>query len=528
MEKNWRRSAFGQLNQEWDVLIIGGGITGAGIFQRCVQMGLKAALVEAGDFASGSSSRSSKLVHGGLRYLKNAQIKVTLESVREREQLLRQGQGLINRLGFLYTCLEGDRMPGWIFRSGLIIYDLMAGQWSHQAYDAEEVRRLCPTITSPLLRKGYRYFDAITDDARLVLRLIFDATAKGGLALNYARVENLVQNQHKNVVGIIVRDLINEQVSLYEVRARVVINASGAWADEIRGWLGRPARLRPLRGSHLIFPFERLPITRAVSFLHPKDGRPVFALPWEGVVLFGTTDVDHRASITTDPCLDSEEAQYLLEGVQTVFPQQNLSYEDVLSVYSGLRPVVNTGKSNPSKESREHVIWEENGLITVSGGKLTTFRIMARDALRMAYRTLGHFSFQRDSAIFETTDEESENILRECGLAAWQRLHLLARYGNDFARYYASVNHMEKGLMPGTPYLWAELGYAAQNEAVVHLEDLMLRRLRLGIILRQGGMDLMPKIKKLIQPKLGWDDVRWGVELREYRRLIEKVYTLAG
>ncbi|MEW5941021.1 MAG: FAD-dependent oxidoreductase, partial [Chloroflexota bacterium] len=175
--KAWRDRAWDELNQNWDVLIIGGGITGAGILRQCAHAGLKAALVETDDFASGASSRSSKLVHGGLRYLKNAQFRVTLESVREREYLLKQGRGLVNRLGFLHACLEGDHTPGWVFGGGLVVYDLMAGQWSHRAYDVDDMRELCPPLTTSMLRGGYRYFDANTDDARLVLRLLRESVA---------------------------------------------------------------------------------------------------------------------------------------------------------------------------------------------------------------------------------------------------------------------------------------------------------------------------------------------------------------
>src|SRR5512142_1880015 len=290
--KGWRARVWGELDQKWDLLIVGGGITGAGILRQAAHAKLRALLVEADDFASGTSSRSSKLVHGGLRYLKNAQIKVTLESVREREYLLKQGRGLVNRLGFLYACLQGDSIPGWIFGIGLGIYDIMARQWSHRSYDIDDMRELCLALTTPALLSGYRYFDANTDDARLVLRLLRESVADGALALNYARVDSLLRTRDGRVCGVALRDTSGEVERQTEVLAKVVVNATGAWADELRGNLQQRPRLRPLRGSHLVFPFQRLPLTRAVSFLHPRDGRPVFALPWEGVTLFGTTDVD--------------------------------------------------------------------------------------------------------------------------------------------------------------------------------------------------------------------------------------------
>ena len=520
----WRDRAFDGLDQEWDVLIIGGGITGAGILRQCVHAGLKAALVEADDFASGTSSRSSKLVHGGLRYLKNAQFRVTLESVREREYLLKQGRGLVNRLGFLYACLEGDHMPGWVFGAGLMLYDLMAGQWSHRAYDVDDMRELCPPLTTPNLRGGYRYFDANTDDARLVLRLIRESVMGGALALNYARVASLLKKQNGEVCGVAVHDTSGESVRQVEVRARVVINATGAWADELRGKVVHAPRLRPLRGSHLVLPFERLPLTRAVSFMHPRDGRPVFAVPWEGAVIFGTTDVDHREQIQTDPCIDSSEAEYLLTALQQIFPSQELTFSDVLSTYSGLRPVVDTGRIDPSKESREHAIWDENGLLTVSGGKLTTFRIMARDALKAVRRRLGNIPFDPDTPVLDAIPPEAESFLADSSLPPAQRLRLLARYGTHAADFFASSPNLQP--VPATPYFFSELRQAARAEGVVHLDDLLLRRVRLGLLAPRGGLDQLPRIRAIVQPELGWDDARWDVESKSYEELWKRAYCL--
>ena len=238
--RGWRETAWTELDQEWDVIIIGGGITGAGILRQCTHAGLKAVLFEADDFASGTSSRSSKLVHGGMRYLKNAQVGVTLESVTEREYLLKQGRGLVNRLGFLYPCLKGDTMPGWVFGAGLTIYDLMAHQWSHRSYDIEDMRELCPLLTTPALQGGFRFFDAQTDDARLVLRLIRESISSGALALNYARVKSLLKTNTGQVCGVLVCDASGLLDTEMEVHARVVINATGAWADQLRSQVGRP------------------------------------------------------------------------------------------------------------------------------------------------------------------------------------------------------------------------------------------------------------------------------------------------
>jgi glycerol-3-phosphate dehydrogenase len=521
----WRENAWNQLNQEWDVLIIGGGITGAGILRQCVHAGLKVALVEADDFASGTSSRSSKLVHGGMRYLKNAQVRVTLESVTEREYLLKQGHGLVNRLGFLYPCLSGDAMPGWVFGAGLVIYDLMARQWSHRSYDAEDMRALCPQLTTPALRSGFRYFDAQTDDARLVLRLLRESVSGGGLALNYVRVTSLLKTNSGQVCGVVVQDTSGETARQLEVKARVVINATGAWADRLRGEIGKAPRLRPLRGSHLVFPFSRLPLTRAVSFLHPHDGRPVFALPWEGAVVYGTTDVDQGPDLLVDPAISGSEAGYLLDGLKFVFPQLELTFADVSATYSGIRPVVDTGKANPSKESREHVLWDEDGLLTVSGGKLTTFRIMARQALKAVRRHLGHIPFDSDIPVLDAITPEAEAVCAASHFSPAQCLRLLARYGpGSTALFNASAADLQP--VDGTLYCWAELRQAARAEGVVHLDDLLLRRVRLGLLAPNGGLDLMDRIRLTVQPELGWDDKRWEAEEKSYAELWHASYRL--
>jgi glycerol-3-phosphate dehydrogenase len=522
--RGWRDTVWAELNQPWDLIIIGGGITGAGILRQAAHAKLRALLVEADDFASGTSSRSSKMVHGGLRYLKNAQIKVTLESVREREYLLKQGRGLVNRLGFLYPCLKGDKMPGWVFGAGLTVYDIMAGQWTHRSYDLDDMRELCPSLTTPALRSGYRYFDANTDDARLVLRLIRESVADGGVALNYARVSSLLKHQNGQVCGVVLHDISGEKERQIEIQAKVVINATGAWADELRGEVKQKPRMRPLRGSHLVLPFHRLPITRAVSFLHPRDGRPVMAIPWEGAILFGTTDVDHKKDIQTDPSISSSEAEYLMGALRFVFPEQEFDFKDVMSTFSGLRPVVNTGKADPSKESREHAIWDENGLLTVSGGKLTTFRIMARDAFKAAKKYLGHVDFDVNTPVLEAYPAEAELRLADSNLSPAQQLRLLARYGIESIPLFTSTSSHDS--IRNTPYLWEELRQAARAEGVIHLDDLLLRRVRLGLLAPNGGIDLLAQIRSIVQPELGWDDVRWEREAKEYTDLWHGSYQL--
>jgi glycerol-3-phosphate dehydrogenase len=535
--QGWRDRVWSQLDGEFDLIVIGGGITGAGILREAARAGLKAVLFEQGDFASGTSSRSSKLVHGGLRYLKNAQIKLTSESVHERDHLLKEGRGLVTQLPFVMANFRGDKIPGWAFGIGLTMYDLLALKWNHSAYNPAGLRGLVPQLSTPDLASGFRYFDAQTDDARLVLRVMQEAVADGALALNYACVEGLLKTKGR-VCGVAARDLAPGSARTAEVRARAVISATGAWADELRAQAGGPHRLRVLRGSHLFFPWSKLPLTRAVTFLHPGDGRPVFIYPWEGVTLVGTTDVDHEAAPSTDLRIGAAEAEYLLASVTHVFPALGLTLADVQSTLAGIRAVVDTGKADPSKESREFVLWNESGLLTVSGGKLTTFRLMAHTALRAVRLALPEHAVPRrtmrvldplppETLICNLPGDPSAGLrqAQPGGSGQGLRLRLLGRYGAQACNLVEAAQPGELSAIGPSPSLWAELRWAARSEGVLHLDDLLARRLRLNINLPGGGMDEMHKVRAIAQPELGWEDERWAKEESAYRALWERYYS---
>ena len=586
---NYREQAWANLDGEWDLLIVGGGITGAGILHEAARLGLRALLVEQRDFAWGTSSRSSKLVHGGLRYLKTGQVGLTRASVQGREQLLAEGPGLVDPLGFLLAQYEGDGAGRLVYGAGLTVYDLLALQWSHRYYSPADFQMLAPYISPAGLRGGFQYSDAQTDDARLVLRLIREAVGEesrgageqgsGGaalprplgegwgeaalpprpsgegwgegatpprppgegwgegprvLALNYARAEALLHDEAGHLIGARLRDVAPGATDgrTADVRARAIINATGAWADHLRGQVGADSRIRPLRGSHLIFPAWRFPVAQAVSFMHPIDGRPVFAFPWQGVTLVGTTDVDCPPPLERDPAITGDEVAYLMAAVTAQFPALGLALDDVIATFAGIRPVIGSGKADPSDESRDHVVWAENGLLTVTGGKLTTFRQIARQALEQICARLddgeatGEARLARlhdDAPVLQPVDDAlpgGEALPEET------RRRLLGRYGREAADLIAAAGPGELESIPGAPALWAELRWAARAEAVVHLDDLLLRRVRLGLLLPRGGGDLMPRIRAIVQPELGWDDARWTAEERDYRALVAAAYAL--
>jgi glycerol-3-phosphate dehydrogenase len=511
------------LARDWDLIVIGGGITGAGILLEASRRGLKTLLVEQRDFAWGTSSRSSKLVHGGLRYLKEGQFALTRESVHEREHLLREAAGLVEPQSFAFGDYEGRKPGKRMFLLGLAIYDRMAGQKMRHYFGRDEFGMLAPNVSQAGLKGGMVYTDAKTDDARLVLRVLQEAQRHGGVALNYMAVKTLL-SEGGAVRGVLLNDgLTGER---HEVRARLVISATGAWADGLRASgaaNGAKPRLRPLRGSHLVLPAWRLPLAQAISLMHPTDGRPVFAFPWEGVTLVGTTDVDHKEDMSLEAVITRAEVDYLMAALHDQFPQLALRESDVIASYAGVRPVIDSGKADPSKEGRDHALWLEDGLLTVTGGKLTTFRVIALDALKLAATLLPDW---HDKLEPQPVFGPAAAPAFQRGLPAGQSSRLQGRYGALAQQLIDAARPGELELIAGTETIWAQLRWAARCESVQKLEDLLLRRSRIGIQLRGGGIGIMERVRAICQPELGWSDQRWDAELAAYLALWNAHYSL--
>lgn len=524
----WRDQTWQSIQTPWDVVVIGGGIVGAGVFREAVRAGLKTLLVEAHDFSSGTSSRSSKMVHGGLRYLKNGQIKLTLDSVRERQRLLNEAVGLVDPLEFFLVSYEKDKIPGWVFGLGLIIYDTLALKWNHNHYPVQKIQEICPNVKAENLTGAFSYYDAQTDDARLVYRIIREAQLAGGTALNYAKVEGLLRNQAGRVNGVQLRDLAGEGSA--EIKASVVINATGAWADDLRAHVDKSPRLRQLRGSHLVFPAQKFPVHDVISFLHPQDQRPVFAFAWEGAALVGTTDVDHQEAMQTDPRISEQESDYLMAVVDQMFGCLGLQQSDVISTMAGIRSVLDTGKADPSKESRDEILWNEEGLITITGGKLTMFRHMANTTLNFVRKQLPKpIKIDRKAWSFDPLQEETmHNLVTSKDLTPQDKLRLFGRYGADTSNFLQHAGVQELEPVHNLPTLWGELRWASEVEQVVHLEDLLLRRTRLGNLLPHGGLDDIHTIQSFAQPALGWDDQTWQQEVARYQELWQRAYAPPG
>ncbi len=514
--------AIKDLPENWDLIVIGGGITGAGIFREASRMGMRVLLVERMDFAWGTSSRSSKLVHGGLRYLKEGKLLLTKISVEERERLLKEAPGLVDLLGFLMPVYK-DQSPGkTALSAGLTLYDIMAFEKQHKFYDAQKFSMLLPHVKQEGLIGGFHFFDAQVDDARLVLRLINDAVESGASAMNYTSVTEIQRNAEGDVVGVTVEDTETHSTRTFSTGA--VINATGSWAEMLHSSPDPDFHLRPLRGSHIVFPNWVLPVAQAMSFIHPVDHRPVFVIPWEGAVLFGTTDLDHKDDISIEPAIAEEEVSYLMEGLHEFFPSLDISVDDIISTFAGIRPVLSEGKLSPSEESRDHVVWVDKGLVTITGGKLTTFRRMAWDALNEVKPFLtSDQEPDRHIPVFSPAPEIPEN---DYGLSphTWRRLY--GRYGNAAQELVTMASPEDLSTIPGTHTLWAELPFVAKREQVMHLGDLLLRRVRIGLLTREGGKEYLNRIQKLCEPSLPWDKKRWKEETDMYLDLVKSAYSL--
>ena len=525
--------AAAQRGDSWDLLVVGGGIAGAGVALEAARAGARVALVEARDFAGGTSSRSSKLVHGGLRYLGQGRIGLTRESLHERDALLTQAPGLVRPLRFVLPVRAGTKPGKRKLGIGLGLYDWLAGRRTRRWHDAAGVQGLAPGLDGHGLQGGWSYLDAQADDARLVLRVLGEARRLGARVLNHVRVDSLLLADAPSASGARVQGArLIDSVSgtEFDVKARCVVNATGVWADVLRASLGHAPMLRPLRGSHLLIPDWRLPLAQAVGLFHPHDGRPVFALPWEGATLVGTTDLDHREDLAQEPGITRVELDYLLTALRHAFPALALGEADVRSTWSGVRPVVSSGKDvAPSSEPREHLVLDEQGLVTVTGGKLTTFRATALQALQCVAKHVPALAQARPDAKISAT------ILAPTSPATTAALgHLppelrdrwLARFGDAAVSVMSTVPASEQQTIANTGIAWAELRWACRHEAVVHLDDLLLRRTRLGLLLRDGGAELAPRLRPLVQQELGWTDGDWLREWTRYQAQIARCYAV--
>ena len=543
-------------SEPWDMLIIGGGITGAGIAREAARRGLAVLLIEQKDFAWGTSSRSSKMVHGGLRYIASGDYKTTLLSVRERERMLNEASGLVNEMHYVMPHYKGKFPPPWIFNTLLRVYDRIAGKRYFKYFKKDAFLSLNPNIKQDKFLGASQFSDAVTDDSRLVMRVLDEAIHDGAQAINYLKAESLLTNEQGLVVGATLKDTAeansttSNNAQTYNVHAKVVVSATGAWADTLRMQASAKTeqtfnkQIRPSRGSHLVVSKERLPIEQAYTFLHPVDKRAVFVFPWENRTVLGTTDLDNPPLGDEEVGITSEEVDYLLAATNSLFDDADLNREDVISTWAGVRPLISDGgdgkRVSPSKEKRDHSVWLDNNLVTVSGGKLTTFRLIALDVLEKCQEVLAldqaNVQENNINSKVKNNAEYDEQVFSNqnpthpkfATLPASLQKRLQGFYGLQLDTLLELAHEDDLAYVTDSNTIWAEIRFAAHYEQVIHLDDLLLRRTRLGLILPHGAMTplISAKLKQICQQELGWNEQKWQQEVTRYQDLWQRYYHL--
>ncbi len=516
-----------------DVLIIGGGITGAGIARDAAMRGLRVALVERDDFAAGTSSRSSRLVHGGLRYLEHGNLRLVFEASRERRILLRTAPHLVWPCSFLFPVFAGGRLSRVKLAAGLALYDLLAAFRNvgrHRWLSKRTLLRAEPGLRERGLKGGARYYDAQCDDARLTLATMRDAHRHGALVANYTDVTQL-EYADGRVRGARVTDRLTG--ASLTVHAHVVVNATGPWSDRIRNDGRR--MLRPTKGVHVVVPRKRVGNNEAVTLISPLDGRVMFILPWGDLTYIGTTDTDCE-EIPEQVRASGDDVIYLLRSANAVFPDARLQPGDVISTWAGLRPLVRPpADTDPSAVPREHTIVEHGGLLSIVGGKLTTYRAMAAEVVDRVSAALHDLDGRRvppRAATAETPLPGGEvrdleilvaDAVREGVTEALAR-HLVRAYGSEtpaVVRLAQSDRRLAEPIVPGHVAIRAELIHAIRREMAMTLRDLLIRRTHVFHEISGHGMQQAPELVDLAAEELGWDAARKASELAAYLEEIE-------
>ena len=506
---------------QFDVLVVGGGVTGLGVALDAASRGLKVALVERDDFASGTSSKSSKLIHGGVRYLQQGEVALVYEALHERHRLKRNAPHLVQTLPFMIPILKRDgvvsRKIARALGTALWMYDLTGG-WRigkfHRRLKADKAFTHLPTMDRQRLGSAYLYFDAMADDARVCLALARTAQNYGAVVLNYTRVEKILHNENGQASGAVVKPYDTEA---FAIDARVVVNAAGVWSDEVMtSDAGKnPDSIRPAKGVHLTVPWKMVRNDLAVVIPVPGDRRSLFLVPWipnyDGTYQYtyvGTTDTDYQGSIN-DPQCTSVDINYVLKALNAAV-MTNISADDVTAVWSGLRPLVKSvnGEKISSRTadlSRRHKVSKsKSGVITIAGGKLTTYRKMAQDTIDEALTQLqksAKCKTKNLKLIGATTSTPKTN--------AKSAMHLAARFGTEaklINEMIAENPSLGEQLIAGLPYLKAEAVFAVKYEMARTLDDILSRRTRARIINRRASVASARAVAELIAPLLNWGE----------------------
>jgi len=543
-----REAMWEQLGEPVDLLIIGGGITGVGIARDAARRGLRVAVIEMRDLAYGTSSRSSKLVHGGLRYLEQFEFSLVFEAVSERRILLDIAPHLVNPLGFLFPVYKGSSLKLWFVNAGMWLYDglsLFRSPKRHQSLTPAEVKDLEPALCTERMSGAPLYYDCATNDARLTLENAIDAVGAGATVVTHATVRSFIKDAHGRVKGVVIEDRYTG--ALKEVSAHAVINATGPWTDRTIAMskpLASGRLLRPTKGIHVVVEREKLPMRNAVVCLHPKDRRVLFAIPWGDRTYIGTTDTDYDGD-PADVAADWDDVDYLVSACATYFPDHPLVHEDVIATWAGLRPLIRPvgedGEVDESSVSREHqIVIGQDGLITIAGGKLTTYRRMAAEvvdtavnllrlssALPVRLRPADTDSEPLPGAVGWPEDDDHESVGRmitevaEGLLEPEVGLYLGNNYGMkgiDIARMVVGEPTLATPLIPGRPEILALVDWGVKEEFAASVIDVLKRRTQIYYRDLNQGLGAKEMVAGRMQKLLGWDEKRVAEEIAEYEQ----------
>jgi glycerol-3-phosphate dehydrogenase len=537
-------------DEVFDVVVVGGGITGAGVALDAATRGYSVALVERADFASGTSSRSSKLVHGGLRYLQNFDLGLVREALLERQLMAALAPHLVKPLPLIVPAFDGAR-PDRLVGMGLNMYDVMAmdrvrrsplarrrgrvlrdvnmdGQedWSpdrHRVVDGDEIATRIPALARRAPQSGYLFYDCQTDDVRLVLTVLAEAERFGAVFANRAEVTSLLERDGR-AIGVRVRDADSgEEV---DVHAGTVVNATGVWADRLRPGELKEAEvpvIRPSRGTHVLVPHATLPVFDG-AIAPAGGGRMIFVLPWLGHTLIGTTDNDYDATDLDHVKPAADDVQYLLDATNAFF-ETELQPSDVSGAFAGVRPLISTGDSGKSVDiSRKAELYEtSSGMVTITGGKLTTWRRMAKMTVDRIVERQGREAPCRTHEIPLGMAVPADDLPRLEGVPEDAYERLASRYGttaHEVLHVARERGELAQPILPGHPDLLAEAAYAARREQAQSVGDVLLRRTRLGLLDARALLDgtgAVERVAATVGTELGWDEVRMRREAARFR-----------
>lgn len=522
--------------ETFDVVIVGGGVTGAWIARDAVMRGLSVALVEKNDFASGTSSRSSRFVHGGLRYLRHRHVGLVREGLRERGLLLRLAPHLVHPFPFVLPVFESGRDSPLILRIGLAGYDLLAGTMGigrHRWRPRDKLIYEEPAILQDGLRGGYSYYDAITDDSRLTLTVALSAIERGAAVANYVEAVSW-EKSGERVSAVNCRDVVSGDE--FTVRARVVIGAAGPWTDQLRAFDSEPPVLRPSKGVHVVMPRELIPTNAIIAFFW-KD-RPLFAVPAGRYMYVGTTDTDWSGD-PGNAATSADDVSYIIDAVHANFSSR-IKPSDITSAWAGVRPLVaEEGSPTTSDVSRDYEVLDgPPGVHSIAGGKLTSARLMAEAMLDHVIEKDGAFLSRKParcrtqrtplpgavSGFDRYRTQTTADLVRSWGMTEPAAQNLIGAYGTRLTRVLAAAAHNEGLISPaceGSDELLVQAAYTAGDEMTVTLEDFMRRRSNLMLFSPDNGLPAVDAVVGVLAAKLGWNAAHKKEQIAAYKASID-------